>query len=94
VSEPGGFKRRFRATTEKYLTAAAMDAMRARYPEAGAKAPAFSSSFFWSRVFVPVYSRIPWGAKRKMMALSGMTAKGWTPPSREPGTPWEPPKPR
>lgn len=46
---------------------------------------------FWRMVFVPVYRRIPWAYKERAMALLGMTAKGWQPPSRQPGEPWEPP---
>jgi len=94
VSEPGGIKRRFRATTERYLTIAAFEAMRGRYPDAGSRPPAYRQNAFWSRVFVPVYARIPWSMKQKVMKASGMTARGWTPPPREPGTPWRPPAPK
>jgi len=45
----------------------------------------------WSKVFVPVYRRVPWAAKEKAMGALGMTAKGWTAPARTPGEPWRPP---
>jgi hypothetical protein len=46
---------------------------------------------FWRKVFVPVYRRVPWGAKERAMHLLGMTAKGWQAPARTPGEPWRPP---
>ena len=45
----------------------------------------------WSALFVPVYRRVPWGAKEKAMGALGMTAQGWKAPSRTPGEPWRPP---
>lgn len=86
-------KRAFRAITEQHLTVAAMEAMRAKYPDAGTRPPAFARNLFWRHVFVPLYRRIPWGVKRQVMLRAGMTARGWTPPRREPGTPWRPPPP-
>lgn len=49
---------------------------------------------FWRLVFVPLYRRIPWTFKQRVMKTARMTARGWTPPSREPGQPWRPPPPR
>lgn len=46
---------------------------------------------FWRMVFVPVYRRLPWSAKERAMDVLGMTAKGWQPPTRQPGEPWRPP---
>ena len=43
-------------------------------------------------VFVPLYRRVPWAVKRQAMDALRMTAKGWTPPPREPGEPWKPPR--
>ena len=36
--------------------------------------------------------RIPWAYKRRAMDALKMTASGWTPPPREPGQPWRPPR--
>lgn len=46
---------------------------------------------FWRFVFVPLYRRLPWTLKERAMSSLGMTAKGWTPPARTPGEPWQPP---
>ena len=48
----------------------------------------------WRLLFVPLYRRVPWAVKRRAMDSLQMTAKGWTPPSREPGEPWKPPERR
>jgi hypothetical protein len=50
-----------------------------------------SDSRFWRLVFVPVYKRVPWAVKKQAMERLQMTAKGWTPPPREPSEPWKPP---
>jgi len=47
----------------------------------------------WRLLFVPLYRRVPWAVKRTAMDKLHMTASGWTPPPREPGTPWRPPAP-
>ncbi|MEA2299045.1 MAG: hypothetical protein QOF77_1981 [Solirubrobacteraceae bacterium] len=45
----------------------------------------------WSALFVPLYRRVPWSAKKKVMGALGMTAQGWEAPERRPGEPWRPP---
>jgi hypothetical protein len=45
----------------------------------------------WRTLFVPLYRRVPWSAKRRAMGVLGMTAKGWRPPARQPSEPWRPP---
>jgi hypothetical protein len=47
---------------------------------------------FWRYVFVPLYRRVPWATKEKAMRAARMTATGWTPPTREPSQPWQPPE--
>ena len=47
---------------------------------------------FWRLVFVPIYRRVPWTTKKRAMDVLKMTASGWTPPRREPGVPWRPPR--
>ena len=39
-------------------------------------APHAASSWFWRSVFAPAYSVIPWGLKRRMVAV-GSGVKGW-----------------
>jgi hypothetical protein len=48
---------------------------------------------FWRLLFVRLYRRVPWSVKRAAMDRLKMTARGWTPPRREPGEPWRPPRP-
>jgi hypothetical protein len=47
----------------------------------------------WRVLFVPLYRRVPWRAKARLMKVLGMTAKGWQPPARQPSEPWRPPAP-
>jgi len=46
----------------------------------------------WRVLFVRLYRLVPWGVKRTAMDRLRMTARGWTPPRREPGEPWRPPR--
>ena len=46
---------------------------------------------FWRLLFVPLYRRVPWNVKQSVMRAARMTARGWTPPTRQPGEPWQPP---
>ena len=88
-------KQRLREQAELHLRLAAMEELRARYPQ-GTTAPYRErGAVFWRRVFVPLYRRVPWSTKERAMRALGMTAEshGWTPPTRRPGTPWRPPAP-
>jgi hypothetical protein len=80
-----------RDRSEHYLTVAAQEDLRRRYPR-GTSAPASDSGgLFWRRVFVPVYRRVPWATMQRVIGTARMTSQGWTPPSREPSEPWRPP---
>jgi hypothetical protein len=86
-------KLRLRDKAEHHLRVAAMARLRgdapstvAPYRERGGR--------FWQAVFVPLYQRVPWAYKRRAMAAAKMTARGWTPPAREPGEPWRLPATR
>jgi hypothetical protein len=94
VSHGTGRKRQFREIAERHLMLDAMQQVGARYPGAQTRAPALRSNWFWSRLFVPVYRRVPWELKQRAMQMTGMTASGWTPPPRQPGQPWQPPTPK
>ena len=84
-------KRRLRERSEHHLMQAAMR-------DLGSGAPSTVKSYkdrgglLWRLVFVPLYRRVPWSFKRRAMDSLQMTAKGWTPPPREPSEPWKPPK--
>lgn len=65
--------RRMRAGGERAL----MEASQRRFgPAAGAPPPHATAGRVWARLFAPVYSRIPWGLKRRMVAV-GSGVKGW-----------------
>ena len=90
MSAMSDVKRNLRKRTEEQLRLAVLS-------EIGRDQPSTvepykpKSGRLWSKVFVPVYRRVPWAAKEKAMGALGMTAKGWTPPARTPGEPWRPP---
>lgn len=66
--------RRMRGAGERALMQASQ---RRLGPVAGAPTPHGSAGVVWRAVLAPVYSRIPWGLKRRMV---GMTSgvKGWS----------------
>jgi hypothetical protein len=84
-------KRRLRDRSEHYLLQAAMR-------DVGSGAPGTVNAYrdrsgvLWRWLFVPLYRRLPWTVKRRAMFALRMTAAGWTPPDREPGEPWRPPR--
>jgi hypothetical protein len=84
---------RLREQAEHHLRIAAMEDLRRRHPQATTAPHRPHGGYFWRLVFVPLYRRVPWEAKQKAMRALRMTAEsnGWTPPAREPGTPWRPP---
>ena len=85
-------KKRFRERSENALRVDTLERLRKGYPDT-TRPSNYEVSAFWSKLFVPVYRRVPWGLKTVAMKRLGMTAKGWTPPPRIPGTPWTPPPP-
>jgi len=85
------FKRRLREQSEHYLLLDAAERLGRGAPST-VKPYKRSEGRFWRLFFVPLYRRVPWAFKRRAMDTLKMTASGWTPPSREPGQPWRPPK--
>ena len=86
-------KRRLRDRAEHHLRLAAMDEMRRRHPD-GTTAPyRQTGGLLWRRVFVPMYTRVPWTLKQRVTHMLRMSAEssGWTPPPRHPNEPWRPP---
>ncbi|GBD39656.1 MAG: hypothetical protein KatS3mg078_0321 [Deltaproteobacteria bacterium] len=61
-----------RKNAEKYLMEAAADEMRKLYP--GMCAEPYRekgfSHFFWRKVFVPLYLKIPWSIRKKIILLT------------------------
>jgi hypothetical protein len=55
---------------------ALMQASQRRYGRAvRAPAPHAEGGWFWSSVFAPAYARIPWGLKRRMVAMTSGVKK-------------------
>ena len=84
-------KRRLREQSERYLLLDAAERLGQSVPGT-VKPYRGTEGWFWRLIFVPLYRRIPWTTKRRAMEALKMTASGWTPPRREPGQPWRPPK--
>ena len=59
--------RRMRAGGERALFERSM---RRLGPGASAPAPHAAAGWFWSGLFAPVYAAIPWGLKRRMVAMT------------------------
>lgn len=59
--------RRMRAGGERALVERSM---RRLGPRASAPAPHSGAGWFWSGLFAPVYAAIPWGLKRRMVAMT------------------------
>jgi hypothetical protein len=85
-------KRRLRERSEHYLLQDAAARLGKDVP--GTVAPYRGrDGLLWRLLFVSLYRRVPWNVKRAAMEKLQMTATGWTPPRREPGKPWTPPRP-
>jgi hypothetical protein len=88
----GELKQRLRERSEHYLLLDAAQRLGKGAPST-VKPYAAPEGRFWRLFLVPLYRRLPWTFKRRAMDTLKMTASGWTPPSREPGQPWRPPRP-
>ena len=85
------FQRRLREQSEHYLLLDAAERLGRGAPST-VKPYRRAEGRFWRLFFVPLYRRVPWAFKRRAMDTLKMTASGWTPPPREPGQPWRPPR--
>jgi hypothetical protein len=72
MSEKKSFGEWLRENAQKYLLEAAADEMAANYPDFCAKPYREKGfiPFFWRNIFVPIYSKIPWSIRRKIILLS------------------------
>jgi hypothetical protein len=86
------FKARLRDRAEHHLRIEATRRLGAGKVPSTVKPYDTGGDQFWRRVFVPLYRRLPWKVKQRAMTAARMTARGWTPPERRPGEPWEPPR--
>ena len=69
MAENKSFGEWLRKNAEKYLLEAAADEMASRYPDLCAKPYREKGliPFFWRNIFVPIYLRIPWDVRRKII---------------------------
>jgi hypothetical protein len=76
MPEKKSFGEWLRKNAEKYLLEAAADKMAARYPSLCAKPYREKGigPFFWRNIFVPIYSRVPWSIRKKMILLTSYPA--------------------
>ncbi|MGH2540414.1 MAG: hypothetical protein ACRDGK_07830 [Actinomycetota bacterium] len=63
-----------RSNSEEYLLEASQRDMAARY---GIAAPADTGSFFWRRIFTPVYRLLPWRLRRSIMGAMPGSHRRW-----------------
>lgn len=72
------FTRWVRSMSEKQLLTAAQAVVAKRYGVAPPPRPA-GTDVFWQKVYAPVYHRLPWKFRAKVMALMpGSHRKKWT----------------
>ena len=91
MSQLAEAKRRLRERSEHYLLQDSIRRLGKGVPGT-VKPYQGGDGRLWRLLFVPLYRRVPWSFKRQAMDKLQMTAKGWTPPPREPSEPWKPPK--
>ena len=75
-----------RLNSQKYLLEAAQTDLARRY--LGRPAPVSDPGlevFFWKRIFVPLYRRLPWSIRRAViLAMPGSHRQGWPQDPRAP----------
>lgn len=79
-----------RGNSERYLLEAAQEKMAERYLDRAGPVGGFGlEAIFWRRLFVPVYRRIPWPIRQKVIqAMPGSHKQTWhgrSPPSGHTG---------
>lgn len=69
-----------RDNSERYLLEAAQEDMARRYLNRGAPVGSRGiEALFWRRVFVPIYRRIPWTIRQRVIqAMPGSHRRRWT----------------
>ena len=72
VKAPPKLPQRMRANGERALFESSQ---RKLGPVTGAPAPHGAAGWFWRSVFAPVYSRLPWGFKRRMVGMTSGVRK-------------------
>lgn len=70
------FFRWLRGNAERHLLLAAQQEMVARYLQRGGTVG--RQSWFWRRVFVPLYGLMPWGLRRRIMSAMPGSHRQWS----------------
>ena len=75
-----------RSNSQKYLLEAAQEDLAFRYLNRPAPvSPPGLQVFFWKRLFVPLYRRLPWNLRRAIiLAMPGSQRQGWPADPRAP----------
>ncbi|HEY6378544.1 MAG TPA: hypothetical protein VI316_05125 [Candidatus Dormibacteraeota bacterium] len=67
-----------RTNSERYLLEAAQRSMAAQHYGKAALPPPAPGGVFWRRAFVPVYRRLPWSLKHRIItAMPGSHRRRW-----------------
>jgi hypothetical protein len=75
------FSRWLRTNAEHYLLIAAQDRVAREHGLRRPRAPRGVTELVWLRVFAPVYRRLPWPLRHKiMLAMPGSHRRHWAPP--------------
>jgi hypothetical protein len=68
-----------RSNSERYLLEAAQRDIAHRYLDDARQPGPAEGAFFWRRVFVPAYRRVPWRVRKRVIGmLPGSHRKTWT----------------
>jgi hypothetical protein len=79
------FTRRVRVVSEHQLMVAAQREIAARYGTP-LPPPPTGMDLFWQRVYVPIYHRLPWSVRARVMVLMpGSHRRTWHKPDRAKG---------
>jgi len=78
------FPRWLRSNSEHYLLVEAQGRAAEKHGLPGPQSPRRTRELFWRKVFVPVYRRLPWSARKATIALMpGSHRQEWAaPPTR------------
>jgi len=93
MSAAADVRRRLRERAEHALRQAAMEDLRRQFPAATVAPYRDRTDLVWRALFVPLYRRVPWSTKVRVMEALRMTATraGWSRPERTARQPWRPP---
>jgi hypothetical protein len=73
------FQQWLRRNAEHYLLVAAQDRVGLRYGAPRPRPPAGTKELLWMRLFAPVYARVPWPVRSKVLhLLPGSHRQQWT----------------